>query len=586
MKIVLVGINAKYIHTNLALLYLSRIGRDKLTDFETVEYTINQNTDVILQHLYRKKPAVVLFSCYLWNIEYVEWISRDLIRLLPEVEIWLGGPEVSHEPMTELTTRPYIKGILLGEGEQTFAELCSGWSQDRLLPDEQLGAIAGLCFRPSGREPVFTAMRLPMDFSQVLFPYEDLMMEDFRHKIVYYESSRGCPFSCAYCLSSIDKRLRFRSLEQVCRELTFFLERGVAQVKFIDRTFNCSHERTKAIWRFLAANDNGVTNFHFEVAADLLDEEEIGILAGLRPGQVQLEIGVQSVHERTLTAVNRRMDLSKVEDNVRAIGLSHNVHLHLDLIIGLPYEGMVGMAQSFNRLYRLQPSQLQLGFLKVLKGTDMAAKAEQFDILYHRRPPYEVLQTKWLSFDEIIALKQIEEAVETFYNSGQFTNLLSVALPLFGDPWELFGSLAAAYEEAKDGFRSHSRQTLYEVVIAWLLPYWPWEQEYLESIALYDLYLRENLKSRPRFAAAAQEREKDDRHRFFEREAREQRYLAMPVYRGKTAAQLARMTHLEKFWRQTAMGWRRQWCLFDYERRDPLSGNAFVNRIEMENDER
>ncbi|MDO5100761.1 MAG: B12-binding domain-containing radical SAM protein [Eubacteriales bacterium] len=584
MKIVLVGINAKYIHTNLALLYLSRIGRQWLTDFETVEYTINQNTDVILQHLYRKKPAVVLFSCYLWNIEYVKWISRDLVRLLPEVQIWLGGPEVSHEPMAELADLPYIKGILLGEGEQTFTELCSGWAKERLLTDEQLRNIAGLCFRPAGREPVFTPVRLPMDFSQVLFPYEDLAMEDFRHKIVYYESSRGCPFSCAYCLSSIDKRLRFRSLQQVYRELAFFLRHRVAQVKFIDRTFNCSHERTKAIWRFLAEHDNGITNFHFEVAADLLDEEEIAILGSLRPGQVQLEIGVQSVHERTLEAVNRRMDLSKVEANVRAIGAGRNVHLHLDLIIGLPYEGMEGMAQSFNRLYRLQPSQLQLGFLKVLKGTDMAAKAEAFDILYHRRPPYEVLQTRWLSYDQIIDLKQLEEAVETFYNSGQFTELLAVAQPLFTDPWELYRSLAAAYEAAGEGFRAHSRQALYEVVIDWLAPDWPWEREYLESIALYDLYLRENLKSRPPFAPAAEKREKERLHHFFEREAREQRYLQAAAYQGKTAAQLARMTHLERFWRPLGDGWQRQWRLFDYERRDPLNGNAFVYTIEMENE--
>ncbi|MDD7268085.1 MAG: B12-binding domain-containing radical SAM protein [Lachnospiraceae bacterium] len=595
MKIVLVGINAKYIHTNLALLYLSRIGRDRLADFEAVEYTVNQNTDDILRHLYRKKPDVVLFSCYLWNIEYVEWISRDLIRLLPDLQIWLGGPEVSHEPQAELLRLPYVKGILLGEGEATFAALCTHWADKEAellqanqtspagrLSDAVLAGIPGLCYRPQGTgDPVFSPPRPPMDFSEVLFPYSELNMEDFRNKLVYYESSRGCPFSCSYCLSSVDKRLRFRSLKQVCRELQFFLDHRVAQVKFIDRTFNCHHERTKAIWRYLAEHDNGLTNFHFEVAADLLDEEEIRILAGLRPGQVQLEIGVQSIHEQTLTAVNRRMDIDRVEANVLAIGRGHNVHQHLDLIIGLPYEDVEGFAASFNRLYKMRPSQLQLGFLKVLKGTAVAAAADEFGILYHRRPPYEVLQTRWLEFDQIIGLKQIEEAVETFYNSGQFTTLLAAAEGLFETPWQLYLDLGAAYQAARAGFRAHSRQALYELLINWLQPHWPWEQEKLASIALYDLYLRENLKSRPAFAPD-EGQTKALRHRFYEREAEERSYLTALVYAGKTAAQLGRMTHLEAFWRQSDNGWQRQWVLFDYTNRDPLSGNAFVTVVDVE----
>ena len=408
MNILLTAINAKYIHSNPAVYslraYACRYGGSRYEEeIRIAEYTINQPVDEILMDIYERCPDILCISCYLWNISYVEQLIREIPKVLPETKIWLGGPEVSYNAREMLDGYPGLAGVMCGEGEQIFLELLETYA--------------------AGNEPeeILTA-REALDLSSIPFIYEHI--EDFENRIVYYESSRGCPFSCSYCLSSIDKCLRFRDPDLVRRELQFFIDHEVPQVKFVDRTFNCRHDHAMAVWSYIKEHDRGITNFHFEVAADLLNDEEIALIRSMRPGLIQLEIGVQSTNPDTVREIRRRMDLVKVEGNVAAVREARNVHQHLDLIAGLPYEDYDSFARSFDRVYAMKPDQLQLGFLKVLKGSLMHEKTEEYGLVYQDRPPYEVLSTKWLSYSDVIRLKKIEEMVEVYYNSGQFRNTM------------------------------------------------------------------------------------------------------------------------------------------------------------------
>ncbi|SFQ40498.1 Radical SAM superfamily enzyme YgiQ, UPF0313 family [Lachnospiraceae bacterium XBB1006] len=497
MKIVLVAINTKYIHSNLAVYALSSYVRAKGETATVCEYTINHDADDILQDLYQKRPDVVAFSCYLWNYVYINELTRELKRLLPTLDIWLGGPEVSYEARNHLMQHPEIRGILLGEGEETFLQLCQFYHGKGKLAD-----IAGMIYREEDAI-LETPTRPCLDLDTLPFPYENL--EAMEHKILYYESSRGCPFSCSYCLSSVDRHLRFKSLPKVYGELQQFIDANVPQVKFVDRTYNAKVEHALAIWEFIKEHDNGITNFHFEVAADILRPEEIQCLQGLRPGLVQLEIGVQSTNEQTIREIHRVMDLEKVRQITKTLKAAGNINLHLDLIAGLPFETYRRFQQSFDDLYKMRPHQLQLGFLKVLKGSYMYEHALEYGILYHERPPYEVMQTKWITYDEIILLKQVEQMVECYYNSGQFSTMLGVYFCRekrregVERPFQFFRRLADYYLEKGQMSVSQSRLKRYELLLDFLESIGE-ERELYEEAAMYDLYLRENLKSRPSFA--------------------------------------------------------------------------------------
>lgn len=424
MKVLLAAVNAKYIHSNLAVHSLKAYARTYTEEIEVAEYTINQTFDAILQDIYRRKPDLLGISCYLWNIEYVGQLLRELPKILPDTKIWLGGPEVSYDAKAVLEQYPKVEGVMCGEGEETFAELlrvyheekgalCSGVKRDELFSD-----IPGIAYRNKDKAVIQNDFRPVIDLSTIPFVYDHI--EDFENRIIYYESSRGCPFSCSYCLSSIDKCLRFREIELVKKELQFFIDKKVPQVKFVDRTFNCRHDHAMAIWTYIHEHDNGITNFHFEVSADLLNEKEIALINRMRPGLIQLEIGVQSANEITIREINRTMKIDVLSTIVDKIKKGNNVHQHLDLIAGLPYEGYESFGKSFDRVYKMNPEQLQLGFLKVLKGSVMHDRAQEYGIVYQDRAPYEVLSTKWLTYAEVIRLKQIEEMVEVYYNSGQF----------------------------------------------------------------------------------------------------------------------------------------------------------------------
>ena len=581
MNILLTAINAKYIHSNLAVYSLRAYAAGKCEKYKEeigiAEYTINQPLDQILMDLYKRKPEVLCFSCYLWNIEYVEQLVAELGKIMPQTDIWLGGPEVSYHASHMLEQFPQVYGIMRGEGEETFLELAefyynnSGKSLEQCEKVQRLKEIVGITFR-DGEEIIETADRSVMDLSKVPFVYEDL--DVFKNKIIYYESSRGCPFSCSYCLSSIDKCLRFRDLELVKKELQFFIDHEIPQVKFVDRTFNCKHSHSMEIWSYIKEHDKGKTNFHFEVAADLLNEEELNLISTMRPGLIQLEIGVQSTNEQTIKEIHRTMKFSQVTEVVNRVHAAKNIHQHLDLIAGLPFEDYNSFHKSFCDVYALRPEQLQLGFLKVLKGSYMEEKTKDYELLYQNRPPYEVLSTKWLPFSDVIRLKGLEEMVEVYYNSRQFEHTMELLEQVFGDAFVMFEEMSNYYEEHGYYGVNHNRVARYEILYAFikevaLVQYETLltEEQFRQTLVM-DLYLRENMKNRPAFAGDSLVSKEVERT-FYDTEAEEHQYLK--GYEKYDKRQLRKMTHLENI--------DGHLILFDYQNRNPLTNQATTYEV-------
>ena len=548
MKILLAACNAKYIHSNLAVYDLKAYSSDYDEHVILREYTINQPKDEILKDIYSSGADVVCFSCYIWNISFVRELIRDLVKILPKTAFWAGGPEVSYDAEKFLTEMPEMTGVMVGEGEKTFHDLLEFYIDGK----DSLEEISGIAYR-TGDKIIHNGWRELMDLSAIPFVYEHL--EKFENRIIYYESSRGCPFSCSYCLSSIDKKLRFRDLELVKKELQFFLDHRVPQVKFVDRTFNCKHEHAMTIWKYILEHDNGVTNFHFEISADLLREEEMELMSQMRPGLIQLEIGVQSTNPETIRAIHRHMDLKKLEHCVNRVHSFRNIHQHLDLIAGLPYEDYDTFHQSFNDVYQMKPDQLQLGFLKVLKGSLMQKEAEVYGIVYKEKEPYEVLSTNWLTYGEVLKLKMVESMVEVYYNSGQFWHTLEYLIPLEKDAFTFYEKLGSFYEKKGYSEISHSRMRRYEILLEYLQEETDVPTEVAAQKMLYDLYLREKLKKRPVFAT-------------------DQKQYETAVWNYRKNNQVSKTAHIEVFENGTVI-------LFDYEKRDPLSNNAYTEVVQL-----
>ena len=548
MKILLAACNAKYIHSNLAVYDLKAYSSDYDEHVILREYTINQPKDEILKDIYSSGADVVCFSCYIWNISFVRELIRDLVKILPKTAFWAGGPEVSYDAEKFLTEMPEMTGVMVGEGEKTFHDLLEFYIDGK----DSLEEISGIAYR-TGDKIIHNGWRELMDLSAIPFVYEHL--EKFENRIIYYESSRGCPFSCSYCLSSIDKKLRFRDLELVKKELQFFLDHRVPQVKFVDRTFNCKHEHAMTIWKYILEHDNGVTNFHFEISADLLREEEMELMSQMRPGLIQLEIGVQSTNPETIRAIHRHMDLKKLEHCVNRVHSFRNIHQHLDLIAGLPYEDYDTFHQSFNDVYQMKPDQLQLGFLKVLKGSLMQKEAEGYGIVYKVKEPYEVLSTNWLTYGEVLKLKMVESMVEVYYNSGQFWHTLEYLVPFEKDAFTFYEKLGSFYEKKGYSEISHSRMRRYEILLEYLKEETDVPAEVAAQKMLYDLYLREKLKKRPAFAP-------------------DQKQYETAVWNYRKNNQVSKTAHIEVFENGTVI-------LFDYEKRDPLSNNAYTEVVQL-----
>lgn len=493
-KILLVAINAKYIHSNLAVYSLKKYAEDSGADIEIAEYTINQYVPDIVRSIYLKKPEVIGFSCYIWNREYVGRVIEDIAKVLPDTAIWVGGPEASYNAAVFMEEYQELSGVMIGEGENIFKNLVYYYTKETPL----LSEIKGITYRNRENGDIISNPPEPLlDMSTIPFPYDNL--EQFKNKIIYYESSRGCPFSCSYCLSSIDKKLRFRNPELVKQELKIFIDHCIPQVKFVDRTFNCKKSHAMEIWKYILDKDNGITNFHFEISADLLDEEALELLSRMRPGLVQFEIGVQSTNPMTITEIDRTMDLKRLKTIVGRLNSFGNIHQHLDLIAGLPYEDFESFKKSFNEVYAMKPEQLQLGFLKVLSGANMELRAESYGLVYSNHPPYEVLRTKWISYDEILKLKKIENAVEIYYNSRQFTNTISYLERIFESPFEMYEQLAEYYSAVAPNGEKHSRIARYDLLLEFIeKQYKQLPQVYCELL-IYDIYLRENIKTRPAY---------------------------------------------------------------------------------------
>ena len=655
MRFLLCGINAKYIHSNLAIFSLKAYAdRKKIPGAEIIlkEYTINNYVEDILQDLYEEKADVVIFSCYIWNISFVRELAAELKKVSPDVKIWAGGPEVSYAANKFLMENPAFDLIMQGEGEEVFSELIrltveekcrikdvykqseskkvlseiveKRYSierkqavkeekdiedkhfagEDNVYPTNyidmsKLQKLQGIAVWDFSGEAALgnaesnignktkiinTGFATLMNMDTIPFVYEDFHL--FEHKILYYETSRGCPFCCSYCLSSVDKTVRFRSLPIVKKELDAFLEAKVPQVKFVDRTFNCNRQRAIDIWSYLVEHDNGITNFHFEISSDLLGEEELELFAKMRPGLIQLEIGVQSTNGETVDAIHRHMDLDKLFHYVDSVHELGNIHQHLDLIAGLPYENYERFGCSFDDLYAHEPDQLQLGFLKVLKGTMMEEEVKKYSILYRNQPPYEVLGTKWLSYDEIILLKGVEELVELYYNSGQYTLTLKYAVPFFESPFRFYEMFSAWYRGKGYHKLNHNRLEKYNILREFLREHIDEnERDTLDEIMLYDMYLRENVKGRPAWAKDTAQYKKEWKALY-----REQGEKLFPedvqagIYDSKRAANQSHIEvfeiNIKKFEQSGQVEKKQVFCLFDYSRRNPL--NRAARTVEWE----
>lgn len=587
MKILLTAINAKYIHSNLAVYSLKAAANRYSEMVDIAEFTINNQADYILEEIYKQRPDVLMFSCYIWNLTMIENVMAEYHKLCPDVPIWLGGPEVSFEVEAFLQKHPEVTGVMMGEGEETFCELCEYYKETFCSNSEKItdavaqekadstfDTILGIAYRKRTGEIQINPWRPIMSMSDIPFCYDK--MEDFSNRIIYYESSRGCPFSCSYCLSSIDKKLRFRDLEFVKEELQFFIDQKVPQVKFVDRTFNCHHEHAMAIWQYILEHDNGITNFHFEISADLINEEELALISQMRPGLIQLEIGVQSTNEVTIQEIKRTMKLERLKEVVQKIKSFGNIHQHLDLIAGLPYEDYDTFRKSFDDIYALEPNQLQMGFLKVLKGSYMYEHTKEYEILYHNNPPYEVLATKWLSYDDVLKMKRIEEMLEVYYNSGQFEIAMKVLKCAYDSAFDMFQKLGDFYEEKKLFGMSHSRIKRCEILLDFVRKDWQDRDDSAERLEcmrqalVFDLYYRENSKSRPDWAQDAGA------------------FKAITHFYCKNG----KMSHVEPF-TYDFLGdlsafprplSKKVWVLYSYEKRDVLSHQAHVMYVDPDAD--
>lgn len=462
MKNLLLTLNSKYSHSSLAIRYLSQYVRHESYYPHIKEYTINQHVDDIVRDIFKEDYDVIAFSCYIWNYEMTLKIAEDIKTINPEIKIIFGGPEVSYEPGEILKTYDFIDYIIFGEGEASYKALC----EHLFLGQSNINEIKGIAYRA---DQIVTNSERPllMPLDQIPFPYENL--EGLEFKKLYYESSRGCPFNCQYCLSSTTGHVRFLSLDRVKRDLLFFIDRNVEQVKFVDRTFNANPKRALDMMRFIAAHDNGVTNFHFEVVASLLDRETLDFLRTVRVGLFQFEIGVQSTNDETITAIERKVEFSKVAETVVELSSFKNIHLHLDLIAGLPFEDFQTFLSSFEDVYSLRPEKLQLGFLKLLKGSGLRINADTYGYVYSKQAPYEIFYNKYISFKDLIILKNVEEIVELYYNSNRFINCLDMIVKKYYNRAVDFYLEFAGYWVDNDLFEQpHKLLRLYGILLEFM----------------------------------------------------------------------------------------------------------------------
>lgn len=544
MKTLLIGINAKFIHSNLAIRYLKKYADTKINmqeiEIQLCEFTINQQLDLILREILKHNADIIGFSCYIWNYELIKKLVIELKKLIPNTTIFLGGPEVSFDSQAVIS-QTGCDAVISGEGEAPFAELIQ-----KIYNNAPYSDIAGITTHNEVNSFVQNTIDKPIALNDIPFIYEDYT--DLENRIIYYEASRGCPFNCQYCLSGSLGGVRFLSLERVFSDLLQFLSKNVPQVKFVDRTFNCNKQYSMSIWQFLSEHDNGITNFHFEIAAELLDEDVIVFLNTVRKGLFQFEIGVQSTNSDTLKSIKRSDDIERLSDTVKRLQKGNNIHLHLDLIAGLPFEDYESFKQSFNHVYSLSPDQFQLGFLKLLKGSGLYDKSDVYGLVHTSYAPYEVLKTNWLTYDDILKLKMIEEMVETYYNSSRYVFTVKFLSSFFTSPFDMYEALAYFYESNGLHLRPHSKVDYYTILYKFLLTLNISSEEHdrFKWYALYDCYSHEKAKKLPEWLdVSLTSKYKNDIYNFINDRENVSEYLS--EYQEFDTKQILRNAHIEIF---------------------------------------
>ncbi|NCB41178.1 MAG: DUF4080 domain-containing protein [Clostridia bacterium] len=481
MKILLTTLNTKYVHSNLALRYLYAVAGDYRDCIEIAEYTINHYDDYIFTELMRRDSKLYCFSCYIWNIDRILYLVENLKKAKPNVKILLGGPEVSFEGEEFLFNNPYVDFVIQGEGEGTFSNFLAQYFSS--LPNYE--EILGLMYRDGS----FVKRNSPcplLKFESVPNPYDFLPAEE--DKVLYYESSRGCPYRCAYCLSSLEHQVRALSLERVKTDLNYFIYKRVKQVKLVDRTFNFDANRSLEIMKHIIQKDNGITNFHMEMCGELFTEDYYTLLQGVRPGLFQFEIGVQSTNQSTLNSVNRRGNFSKVEEAVKRLQKIGGIHLHLDLIAGLPLEDYSTFRHSFNDVYSLNPNEFQVGFLKLLKGTQLRDEAKLYGYVYRSKAPYEIITSSYISADGLIRIKMIADMVDIYYNRSGFVRTIEAVLKYYDNPFDFYEELGVWYYSRGHQSKSHSKEDQYRIIRSFLRRWGKEDGEYL-----FDNVLKEDM---------------------------------------------------------------------------------------------
>jgi len=580
MKTVIIALNSKYIHSALAPWYLKANCPPECGDIKVMEFSINDMTDSILSDIYEENCDIAAFSCYIWNIEEVLKITHNLKKVLPKVKILLGGPEVSFCSYEIMKNNTCIDFILSGEGEESFRNLLSTLSNS----SSSFDSIKSLTYRDGENIVCGRDYAIVEDLNTIKSPYSEELLKSLENKIIYYESSRGCPFNCSYCLSSTFQGVRYLDLERVKSDILMFQKNGVKMVKFVDRTFNCNAERAKKIFSFIIENA-GETCFHFEAAADLFDEEMTAILSKAPTGLIQFEIGVQTTNNKTIEAINRRTSLEKVFDNVRKLNGLNNIHLHLDLIAGLPYEDYKSFRKSFNDVYRLEPHNLQLGFLKLLKGSSIRRESDKYGYKFRDYPPYEVLSNDFLSYSEISLLKNIEDMVERFYNSGRFAKTLDYLVEFFPSPFDFYEKLSVYFKECGYFKRSLSGRELYTVLLNFVQKSKPdVDLKLVNELLKFDFLVSNNTNNLPTGLARNMESGfKEKCFEFLKNEEYVSKYI--PNFEGMPAKQIYSKVHFEKFLYDVAEEKITQGdtvVLFDYTHYNSVKGRYDYVKVPVE----
>lgn len=575
MKTLIISTNAKYIHSSLAPWYLKAYCGDRYGKIKVMDFTINDSMDSVVASIYSEKADVVCFACYIWNIEYVSRLAECLKKVAPASRIVFGGPEVSYDPENIMEKNKYLDYIISGEGEDAFKELLEHLHDGAM----KLKDIDGLTYRESGRIVANRTCRTIKELDSIPSPYTDEMLNYAGNRIIYFETSRGCPFSCSYCLSSTAKGVRYFSMDRVKQDLLKLIGAGIKLVKFVDRTFNCNRARAKEIIRFIIDNASE-TSFHFEAAADLFDEEILDLIGSAPEGLIQLEIGVQSTNKETLELINRRTDLEKIFQNAKKIMYPGNVHMHLDLIAGLPGEDYDSFKKSFDDVYSLWPHQLQLGFLKMLKGTKIREEAHLHGYCFKDFPPYEVLYNKYISYEEMIELKGIEDLVERYHNSGRFACTLKYVInDMYRSPFEFFREFHTYCMRMNFSGKAFSSRDTYTILLGFIAGIAP-EEKYkiIKDIARLDFLSSDNSNNLP--AGLERNIEPGFKEKCFEfLRVSENIEIYLPAFTNLPPKQIIKKVHFEIFnydvtlpGQKTGIKKGKTVVLFDYSRKDRVTG--------------